>query len=163
MQSSYNVDSNVKWQPMYSGGFVKWNTTISLNNAQTPINCRNPSPAPEWLTSTGQMAGWQGRRWKSKVRFLSCIYEELFKSSYGVSLAIRRRFLLLSPYCIFVVNPRRAEGGGAFRPPRLSRIVEKQRRAAPPSFAGLFIRPFRTIPENFSPRSSLVRSSDPAS
>ena len=45
------------------------------------------------------------------------------------------------------INPRRAGGGDVSRRPPLARFC-----------AYLFIRPFRTFPENFSPRSSQVRS-----
>ena len=51
-------------------------------------------------------------------------------------------------------------GGGVIliTPTGFSRIAKKRRRAAPPFFAYLLIHQFRTLPENFSPRSSQVRS-----
>ena len=56
------------------------------------------------------------------------------------------------------INPRRA--GGVFErpPPGFSQIAGKRRRGAPPFLAQLFIHLFRTLCENFRPRSLMVRS-----
>ena len=63
---------------------------------------------------------------------------------------------------VLALNPRRAGGGGAFlRPPQVFRrrpMFQKRPRAAPPVLAHFIIHLFRIVSENFSPRSSKVRS-----
>ena len=59
----------------------------------------------------------------------------------------------------FDLHPRRAGGCLNTPPPSgFSQIVGKRRRGAPPFLAQLFIHLFRTLCENFGPRSLKVRS-----
>ena len=58
------------------------------------------------------------------------------------------------------INPRRAGGGRFYAPPPsgFSQISQKRRRCAPPFLAHLIIHLFRIGCQNFSSRSSKVRS-----